>query len=704
MINSIYLIPLYLTAEDSPETEYLQDKFVLMSIANLPASSTRFVGAVLASYLSFFYTIRLITKEYDFFIEYRHKFLCMREPRNYAVYVSGIPTELRSSFALADFFKKCSWNSAVLESHIAMDIPKLEAKVARREKVIAELEHAIADERLNGVTKMHRTFNLQNTINSENVTEKVESVETYWNELRRLNNEISFNVGKITNANHRLRHSLMRAAADSDILRGRIMSAESIEIPPNEEGTSQEEAADNDDPQTLMEDTVEFSFKTFETAPTSGLLDPIMEDIPDGPLTPRSKEEEWHPADIGLDDHMYDIENYPSLPETESTPRTELERKDSGVHPFLTLMGIGDVFVSRDNMSGLTPSASTNSFLSKESCHEDYDKEHTELTQALEELETRPEEEVDFEEPKKEDFESPKDESLKDEPAPQWKMQGDPDSSNSSDASDSKNSERFPGGGRRSNRKSGKIRTSFARARDNMSKQINTNVERGASAVSKDSMKEGVRKVGTLSKQGAMKVAEYGAARIAQAPNLAATLVETGAIAASAVAPMLRKNEDGAPREAGFVVFRDLYTTHAALQMLQHPSASRLLVEPAPPPDEIFWRNVGLPVKARKTGKLLSLAATSTLCFFWSIPMAFFSSLTEVNSLKEKLPALGELIENAPWMEKTLALTAPVLLLALNEGLLPSILKWFATWEGLIGSPALEASVFVKLSAFVVCH
>lgn len=732
-LNSIYLIPLYLTAEDSPETEYLQDLFVLMSIANLPASSTRFAGAVLASYISFFYTIRLITKEYDFFIEYRHKFLSMRDPRNYAVYVSGIPQELQSSFALADFFRKSSGNSAVLESHIAMDIPKLEAKVASREKVIAKLEHAIADENLKGVTKMHRTFNLQNTINSENVTEQVESVETYRNELRRLNHDISLEVGKIINTNHRLRHNLMRAGADSDILRGRILSAESVEIPPDEEGDTQEEAANNDGPQTIMQDALEFSIKTFETAPTSsGILDPIMEDPPNGPLTPPYKEEDWHSADIGLDDHsMYDIENYPTMPETESTPQTEPERKGSGVHPFLAIMGLGDVFENEktggcDNMSGLTPSASTNSIPSKESCREDYTKGLTELTHALEEVETRPGEEVDFEEHTEEDAESPKDELV-----PQRKMQGDPDSFNGIDASNSENSERMPGGGRLLNRTSDKIRTSFARARDDMSRQMSTSLERGASAVSKDSMKEGVRKVGTLSKQGAMKAAEFGASRIAQAPNLAASLA--GAV--SAVAPILRKNEDGAPREAGFVVFRDVYTTQAALQMLQHPSANRLLVEPAPPPDEIFWRNVGLPVKALKTGKLLSLAATITLCFFWSIPIAFLSSLTyvvalcildmsgrriviclfslctlysalnsEVNSLKEKLPALGNLIENSPWMEKTLALIAPILLLALNEGLLPPILTWFSTWEGLIGSPALEASVFVKLSAFVVCH
>jgi hypothetical protein len=29
---------------------------------------------------------------------------------------------------------------------------------------------------------------------------------------------------------------------------------------------------------------------------------------------------------------------------------------------------------------------------------------------------------------------------------------------------------------------------------------------------------------------------------------------------------------EGQPREAGFVVFNDLYTTQAARQMLQHPS------------------------------------------------------------------------------------------------------------------------------------
>jgi membrane protease YdiL (CAAX protease family) len=127
-----------------------------------------------------------------------------------------------------------------------------------------------------------------------------------------------------------------------------------------------------------------------------------------------------------------------------------------------------------------------------------------------------------------------------------------------------------------------------------------------------------------------------------------------------------------------------------------------MLVEPAPDPEEIFWRNVGLPAQSRKTGWALSMSATSVLCLFWSIPMAFFSSLTEVNSLKEKLPNLGELTVKYPSLEFFLALIAPLLLLTLNQLVLPGALKHFATWEGHVGASLLEASLFVKLCAFAV--
>ena len=127
-----------------------------------------------------------------------------------------------------------------------------------------------------------------------------------------------------------------------------------------------------------------------------------------------------------------------------------------------------------------------------------------------------------------------------------------------------------------------------------------------------------------------------------------------------------------------------------------------MIVETAPPPEAVFWRNVGLPDHATRTGRLLSFTATTSLCFFWSIPVAFISSLTAVDSLKQKLPTLAKWVEEAPWLEAFLATLAPLILVALNDLVLPTALNVFSAWEGAVGAPALGASTFVKLSAFVV--
>jgi hypothetical protein len=236
-------------------------------------------------------------------------------------------------------------------------------------------------------------------------------------------------------------------------------------------------------------------------------------------------------------------------------------------------------------------------------------------------------------------------------------------------------------------------------------KIVGTVVRANADAVASNMKKAGglgvqsVRTAGTYGVTSVKKAAEVGIMKIQQAPDFGASLAATAAASAAAMVPIRMAKGDGIPREAGFVVFNDLYTTHAARQMLQHPSgkstssfpakilclsaltdacafaATKMQIEPAPNPEEIFWRNVGLPAKARRSGTLLSVAATTCLCFFWSIPSAFLSSLTEVNSLKENLPFLEKWIETAPAIESLLALVAPLFLLLLNESVLPLALR-----------------------------
>jgi hypothetical protein len=217
MFNSLWLIPMFWTAEDSPETEYLTDPFSLMSVANLPSGDPRFAGVVLGAYIILFCCLHLVTKEFNWYIIYRHKFLSQRIPQNYAIYVSGIPESIRSNYALTDFFQNGSNNnntsssSLIVQAQMAMDIPSLAAKVARREKVIEKIEHTLAEEKKKGIVKTHRTFKLKNTTNKEEkVTEKVQSVETYRSELRALNKDIALAIGKVTNQNDRMRHFMSK--------------------------------------------------------------------------------------------------------------------------------------------------------------------------------------------------------------------------------------------------------------------------------------------------------------------------------------------------------------------------------------------------------------------------------------------------------------------------------------------------------------
>ena len=93
---------------------------------------------------------------------------------------------------------------------------------------------------------------------------------------------------------------------------------------------------------------------------------------------------------------------------------------------------------------------------------------------------------------------------------------------------------------------------------------VNTVVKK-STKVARDALK-GADLVVSKGMSKAKRAAELGVQNLQRAPELAMKVAGT----AAAIAPMLRIKDEGAPREAGFVVFRDLYSTHAARQMIQY--------------------------------------------------------------------------------------------------------------------------------------
>ena len=197
-LNGLYLIPLFLTASDSNDTYYLEDIFVRMSVSNIPRDSPRFAAVVFAAYMMLVVSLKLMTEEYDWFIDARHKYLSQRKPRNYTIYVSGIPRRLRSNADLADFFLNSSREASVLvEAHIVMDVPALESNVNKRINICERLEHEIALQRKTGIVKTHRIFNMPTKGGEKNISQKVKTIDTMMAELTSLNMGISSYIKKV---------------------------------------------------------------------------------------------------------------------------------------------------------------------------------------------------------------------------------------------------------------------------------------------------------------------------------------------------------------------------------------------------------------------------------------------------------------------------------------------------------------------------
>lgn len=113
IFNSIWLFPLYATAPgNGPENNNNSSSngsnaipsatratlLLRLTTGFVPATSSRFIGTVVAAYLLFGATMYGIFTEFQWFLYHRHRFLAQtHRARNYTVYVRHIPIPMSSS-------------------------------------------------------------------------------------------------------------------------------------------------------------------------------------------------------------------------------------------------------------------------------------------------------------------------------------------------------------------------------------------------------------------------------------------------------------------------------------------------------------------------------------------------------------------------------------------------------------------------------
>ena len=176
-------------------------------------------------------------------------------------------------------------------------------------------------------------------------------------------------------------------------------------------------------------------------------------------------------------------------------------------------------------------------------------------------------------------------------------------------------------------------------------------------------------------------------------------------VGASAALSGLRSlviTEEGSPRSAAFVTFADLVSANMALQSIHNHEPWDMVAENSPRPDLVNWSNIGITNHTKQVGELISLALTGALCIFWTIPVAFVSSFSNVEGLVQIFPFLQEPIDKYPWFSNLMAQLAPLILVVFIS-ILPHILLFFVTFEKPIEIASMQhPSLFSKLAAFTI--
>lgn len=666
----------------------LVDKINKISLGNVSASNQRLLATTCAAYFMFGTAISLIFKEFKWFTEMRHKFLVKRRPDNYTVYVSHIPKEYRSDVALLEYFRSIFSHEDVLEAKIAVDTHNLEKKIARRLEVVGKLEHAINIKRIKGIDPHH--LNIKGKM--------VPSIPTYGKELKKLNDKISSVIDEIITAKSTEKKKFLRDMVlvkdiensfnvltenreDHILRRGPIGSLYHGSGRRKLDVTTDDGSDINQDDCTVSNEQISTRSADLESVTPLDIIVPSDEE--EGPYTKDISDLCLNNDDLHLNNPVL------TKPIIETVATSDEEEI---LHPLPSEM---KVFGLKENQR--------NDLNEHEHPLLIRDNDITNVS----DLDNR---EVDLNSAEESKVQSISPGLIKDR-APKSKP------------NETSQRKIFHFGSITSRASPTEIDLRSSKSRKSMTlgpvsnsigqitmktvgsaKKVGTIVGKGSKAVSDNMFKAGHHLADGFQIVG--KGIQIGGRYVGQrASNTIRDIAVGGAYYATKaqqrVTKLLVNSPDGTVLDSGFVTFSNLSTKNQCVQMLHHATPFTFIVKHAPLPKDIFWKNVGMPHKEQQVGFIIAQALTVGFFILITIPVAFFTSLSETDNLQEVIPALEKAIIKYPWLPTFLAQLSPVLLVALTA-ILPFILKYISRYEGHVATTDLNASLLAKLSVFMV--
>eukprot|EP01132_Coremiostelium_polycephalum_P006240 gene6240-7771_t len=170
----------------------------------------------------------------------------------------------------------------------------------------------------------------------------------------------------------------------------------------------------------------------------------------------------------------------------------------------------------------------------------------------------------------------------------------------------------------------------------------------------------------------------------------------------------MRDNQETAERKeggTGFFVFNQKQTAKTLTQVIMNKNYPYQFVRyEAPDPNDIWWGNIHVGVKAFWIKTLIVGIFMFFLIFFWSIPVTFLSGFSNLGTLA-KVPAfswLVDIINKSSVLSGFLQGFLPNLVLIIFMALLIPIMTALSKAQGFFSNSDIEKSVFRKYFLFLV--
>lgn len=162
------------------------------------------------------------------------------------------------------------------------------------------------------------------------------------------------------------------------------------------------------------------------------------------------------------------------------------------------------------------------------------------------------------------------------------------------------------------------------------------------------------------------------------------------------VEALQNKHREGEPKfvSSVFVEFYTQAEAQAAYQMVAHHQALHMSPRYIGfSPEEIVWSNLRIKWWERVVRNNLTIAAVAATIIFWSIPVAFVGSISNIQALTNKVHFLKFILDIPSWILGVVTGLLPSILMAVLMSVLPIYLRFMAKQGGLATLSRVELRV-----------